>query len=223
MIKRNGQMVQLNDVHLLDYLRKRTETRSTQVLIRETISTRKINTVVSFLKDYFGVMDVPNNEDDLVRFIVQLFEEEKKHLLELKEKDRDENHPGSREIKNAESLIQEVLLARNDHFALVNKICELEEDLFDSKEDMEDVNAFYANQVVLFNQALEERRKVMQDEKDFLYPIPEVKEAVNAIAAITKISNQFDYGEIPKLNGYISLIRDVRNKVLKKRRKSFLT
>lgn len=86
---------------------------------------------------------------------------------------------------------------------------------------MEDVNAFYANQVVLFNQALEERRKVMQDEKDFLYPIPEVKEAVNAIAAITKISNQFDYGEIPKLNGYISLIRDVRNKVLEERRKSF--
>ncbi|WP_438588936.1 BREX system P-loop protein BrxC [Dubosiella newyorkensis] len=219
MIKRNGQMVQLNDVHLLDYLRKRTETRSTQVLIRETISTRKINTVVSFLKDYFGVMDVPNNEDDLVRFIVQLFEEEKKHLLELKEKDRDENHPGSREIKNAESLIQEVLLARNDHFALVNKICELEEDLFDSKEDMEDVNAFYANQVVLFKQALEERRKVMQDEKDFLYPIPEVKGAVNAIAAITKISNQFDYGEIPKLNGYISLIRDERNKVLEEKKK----
>lgn len=219
IIKRNGQMAQLNDVHLLDYLRKRTETRSTQVLIRETISTRKINTVVSFLKDYFGVMDVPNNEDDLVRFIVQLFEEEKKHLLELKEKDRDENHPGSREIKNAESLIQEVLLARNDHFALVNKICDLENDLLDSKEDMEDVNAFYANQVVLFKQALEERRKVMQDEKDFLYPIPEVKEAVNAIAAITKISNQFDYGEIPKLNGYISLIRDERNKVLEEKKK----
>ncbi|WP_305209030.1 BREX system P-loop protein BrxC [Dubosiella newyorkensis] len=218
-IKRNGQLVQFNDVNLLGYLQNRTETKSIQVSLREMIPTNKINTVVSFLKEYFGVMDVPNNEDDLVRFIVQLFEEEKKKLLKMKEQDRDENYPGNREIKNAESLIQEVLLARNDHFALVNRICDLENDLLDSKEDMEDVNTFYANQVVLFKQALEERRKVMQDEKDFLYPIPEVKEAVNAIAAITKISNQFDYGEIPKLNGYISLIRDERNKVLEEKKK----
>ena len=221
-IKRNGQMIQPTNPQLLDYLRKRTETSTTQVLIRESIPAAKLNRVRQFLKDYFDTMDVPNNEDDLIRFIVDSFEKENKELLKKKEQNRTENHPGSREIKNAEDLIKDVLLARNDNFALINKVCELEDDLFDSKEDMEAVNNFYTNQIKLYDKAVKECRIVMGDEKDFLFDIPEVKEAVEAIASITRISNAFNYRRISDLNGHISTIVDQRNLVLDQKKKELL-
>ena len=55
---------------------------------------------------------------------------------------------------------------------------------------------------------------VMDYEKDYLYEIPAIKDAIERINDITKISNNFKYNRIPELNDCISTIQDERNKVI---------
>ena len=106
------------------------------------------------------------------------------------------------------------VVAQNDNIALINTICDLEDDLLDSKDAMRDVENFYKSQIKLYDSALSIRHNVMKDEKDYLYDIVAVKEAVDKITDITKISNTFKYNRIPELNDCISIIQDERNKVL---------
>ena len=213
-IKHSGQTIQPNDYRLVEYLRKKTEIGLTNISIRETIPAQKLKRVKDILKDYFDVMDVPSDEDGLVAYITRSFNAEKSDLENMQNQNNSSMHPGSSEIKHALDNVNKVLLAQNDNIALVDTICNLEDELLDSKDDMRDVQNFYKTQIKLYDNALSLRHDVMQYEKDYLYDIPAVKDAVDKITDITKISNNFKYNRIPELNECISIIQDERNKVI---------
>lgn len=134
--------------------------------------------VRDILKDYFDVMDVPNDEDGLVAYIVREFNNEKSHLEDMNKQNDSTIHPGSSEIKEALNLVNKVLLAQSDNIALINTICDLEDDLLDSKEDMHAVENFYSSQIKLYDNALNLKDSILDNEKDFLYGIDEVKNAI---------------------------------------------
>lgn len=213
-IKHSGQTIQPNDYRLVEYLRKKTEIGLTNISIRETIPAQKLKRVKDILKDYFDVMDVPGDEDGLVAYITRSFNAEKSNLENMQNQNNSSMHPGSSEIKHALDNVNKVLLAQNDNIALVDTICNLEDELLDSKDDMRDVQNFYKTQIKLYDNALSLRHDVMQYEKDYLYDISTVKDAVDKITDITKISNNFKYNRIPELNECISIIQDERNKVI---------
>lgn len=213
-IKRSGETIQPNDYRLVDFLRKKKETGFTQVSIRVTIPPQKMKAVQDILKDYFEVMSVPSDEDGLVAYITKEFNTEKFSLEEMDKNNNTLMHPGSHEIKEALKYVNKVLLAQNDNIALINTICDLEDDLLDSKDDMVNVKNFYASQIKLYDNALKLKHDVMDYEKDYLYEIPAIKDAIERISDITKISNNFKYNRIPELNDCISTIQDERNKVI---------
>lgn len=213
-IKRAGQVIQPSDAHLVEYLHKRMEVGSTNISIRESIPVQKLRQVKDIIKDYFSVQDVPSDEDQLVAYITESFNDEKANLEGMQKQSDSTNHPGSREIKEALSNVNKVLLARNDNITLVNTICDLEDDLLDSKDAMQEVENFYQSQIKLYDSALQIKNDVLQKEKDYLYDIPAIKDAVDKIVDITTISNHFRYDRIPELNECISIIQEERNKVL---------
>ena len=211
-VKHSGETIQPNDIRLVEFLRKKSETGFTQVSIRITIPAQKINAVKGILKDYFDILDVPSDEDGLVAFINKKFNEEKLSLIDMD--NNTDMHPGSDEIKKALKYVNKILLAQKDNVALVNTICDLEDDLLDSKEDMEKVKNFYDTQIKLYDHAVNLKNNVKEYEKDYLYGIPAIKETIEKIEDITKISNHFQYNRIPELNDCISTIQEERDKVI---------
>jgi hypothetical protein len=217
-IKHQGSMIQPSNTQLPDYLRKKSETGSTNISIREVIPAQKMKAVRDILKDYFDVMDVPNDEDGLVAYIVKEFNNEKSHLEDMNKQNDSTIHPGSSEIKEALSLVNKVLLAQSDNIALINTICDLEDDLLDSKDDMRAVENFYSSQIKLYDSALNLNDSILDNEKDFLYDIPEVKDAIEKIKEITKVSNTFKYNRIPELNTHIATINSIRTQEMNQKR-----
>lgn len=218
-VKHSGQTIQPNDYHLVDYLRKKSEIGQTNISIRETIPARKMKEVKDILKDYFDVMDIPADEDGLVSYIVEHFKDEKIHLEELKKQNDSAVHPGANEINEALSYVNKVLLAKDDNIALVNTICDLEDDLLDSKDAMRDVENFYASQIKLYDNASKIRLNVITYEKDYLYDIPVVREAVDQITDIIKITDNYRYNRIPQLNDCISIIEEEKSQVVDSKKK----
>ena len=213
-IKHSGQTIQPSDYKLVDYLRKKSEISSTSISIREVISASRMKKVKDILKEYFDAMDIPSDEDGLVKFVVNKFSEERVNLEMMNDQNASAAHPGSQEISNALNLIKKVLLAQNDNIALVDTICNLEDELLDSKEDMQNVKNFYATQIKLFDNAVSLKREVEYNENDYLMNIPEIATAIDTIKDITKITNNFRYNRIPELNDCISIINEERNKVV---------
>lgn len=213
-VKHSGQTIQPNDNHLVDYLRKKSEIGQTNISIRETIPARKIKQVKDILKDYFDVMDIPADEDSLVAYIVEHFNNEKKNLEDMQKKNDSTVHPGASEINEAMSYVNKVLLAKDDNIALVNTICDLEDDLLDSKEAMRDVENFYTSQIKLYDNASKTRLNVITYERDYLYDIPVVKDAVDQITDIIKITDNYRYNRIPQLNECISVIEEEKSQVV---------
>ena len=213
-VKHSGQTIQPNDYHLVDYLRKKSEIGQTNISIRETIPARKMKQVKDILKDYFDIMDIPADEDGLVNCIVEHFNNEKENLEKMQSNNDSAIHPGASEIDEALSYVNKVLLAKDDNIALVNTICDLEDDLLDSKDAMRDVENFYKSQINLYNNASETRKNVIYHEKDYLYDIPVVREAVDQITDIIKITDNYRYNRIPQLNDCISVIKEEKAKVV---------
>lgn len=218
-VKHSGQTIQPNDNHLVDYLRKKSEIGQTNISIRETIPARKMKQVKDILKDYFDIMDIPADEDGLVNCIVEHFNNEKENLEGMQKNNDSAVHPGASEIEEALSYINKVLLAKDDNIALVNIICELGDDLLDSKDVMRDVENFYASQIKLYDNASKKRLNVITYERDYLYDIPVVREAVDQITDIIKITDNFRYNRIPQLNDCISVIEEEESKVVASKKK----
>lgn len=218
-VKHFGQTIQPKDNHLVDYLRKKSEIGQTNISIRETIPARKMKQVKDILKDYFDIMDIPADEDGLVNCIVEHFNNEKENLEGMQKNNDSAVHPGASEIEEALSYVNKVLLAKDDNIALVNIICELGDDLLDSKDVMRDVENFYASQIKLYDNASKKRLNVITYERDYLYDIPVVREAVDQITEIIKITDNFRYNRIPQLNDCISVIEEEESKVVASKKK----
>lgn len=213
-IKKSGQTIQPSDPKLVDYLRKKSEISSTNISKRENIPTYKLTQVKTFLKEYFDCIDVPSDENGLISFIIDKFENEKASLVTMEQTSQTKSRPGTSEIKEALRLVNDVLLAKSDNIALVNKVCELQDDLLDSKDNMHDVENFYNTQVSLYDNAVSLKNKVTNEEKDYLSNNTIINEAVSKIADIVAISNTFKYNKIPELNSLISTINDERKTIV---------
>ncbi len=221
-IKYAGTTIQPNDKRLPDMLRKKSETGKTDISKRQVISATKINSVREFLREYFDIMDIPNDEDTIIAFIVKNFSEQKEYYTSLQNRYTGKNYPNKELVSRSLTLVESVLAQRNDNTSLLEYIIKSNDDLLDNKEDMQDIELFFKNQVTLFDEATT-LEKSLENEHFYFKEEVEIKKALADInTIISQQTPKFNYKKIPELNALIASVRDAHSRLLDVKRKEIM-
>ena len=223
-IKYAGNTIQPNNPKLPDMLRKKSEIGRTSISKRQVVSIAKMKEVKEFLREYFDVMDVPDDEDGLIAFIIDRFTRQKAHYEELNARyDGGKKYPDRPLVQKAITLMDDVLSQQKDNIALIERVIKKQDDLFDNKEQMQRVEGFFKNQVTVFDAAVKLERD-LSHELEYLSHEPEANTALNQIRLICVLGTggKFDYKRIPELNGLMDKVHEGHDKLLAAKREELL-
>ena len=217
-IKYGGATIQPTDPKLPDMLRKKSEVGKTSISKRQVVTAIKMKAVKDLLREYFDVMDVPDNEDSLVAFIVKKFEEQKAHYETLEQKySSGRKYPDRGKVSDAIRLMTDILSQRKDNIALIDRVLKQEDKLFDTKEGLQDVETFFKNQVQIFDAAAQ-MEEDLRNELDYLSHEPEANAALNKIRLVVAVQGGFSAKKIPELNGLMATVREGHDRLLEFKR-----
>lgn len=217
-IKYGGATVQPSDPRLPDMLRKKSEIGKTSISIKQAVPIQKIRAVRELLREYFDEMDVPEDEDGLIAHIVEKFSEEQQHYEALLGRYAGHNYPDKKLVVSAIEAVKGVLSQRKDNIALIDYLIKQEDDLFDLKEKMQNVEGFFKNQVGIFDAAVKLENDLRSD-KDYIVEMPEINDALNKIRLIVIVEGGFAYSKIPTLSELMAIVREGHEKLLEAKRK----
>lgn len=222
-IKYAGSTIQPDNQKLPDMLRKKSEIGKTSISKRQMITATKMRAVKELLREYFDVMDVPDDEDGLVAFVVQKFSELKDHYIELKGRYEGHKYPDQSLVAASIEQMDKVLSQRKDNIALIDAILKEEDNLFDNKEKMQRVEGFFKNQVQVFDAAVKMEDDLRND-LHYLSKETEANDALNQIRLITVVENDPKniYRRIPELNGLMEKVREGHGRLLDSKRAELL-
>ena len=202
-IKYGGAIVAKDDRRLVDYLRKKSEVDKAVVARRIAPSEDLMRKSISFLRDYLGAMDIPSDEDGLVRFVLNTFETKLAHYQGLLEQYAQNRYPEKEQVTTARDLAQDILSQRKDNVALLNRMVQKQDDLLDSSEDMEGVELFFKSQRTVFDEAIKQMNRVSR-ERDYFATDPDTQEVFRTISAILAMPKPYNrIGELPELIGKV--------------------
>ena len=222
-IKYGGETIQPGNPKLPHMLRKKSEIGKTSISKRQVIAATKMRAVKELLREYFDVMDVPDDEDGLVEYITSKFEEKKIHYEELNKRYEVYKYPDHQLVKQALSLVESVLSQRKDNTALIERLLEKDDALLDNKDEMLSVEGFFKNQVQIFNAAVHMETELRND-LSYLQKEEEANRALNQIREITvdEVGQTSVYNKIPELNGLMDSVRDGHGRLLEAKRAEIL-
>ena len=223
-IKYAGNTIQPNDPKLPDMLRKKSEIGKTSISKRKTISATMMRDVKEMLREYFDIMDVPDDEDGLVRFITDKFTEQREYYLSLDHRYENHNYPDRNVVQTAIHLMEDVLSQKKDNIALIERVLKKEDDLFDNKEAMSNgVENFFKTQVTVFDQAVQFEDSLHAD-LDRIAENEEAYKALNTVRLITMIQpgSRFNYSRIRELNSLTEIVRTAHDEMLEEKRAEVL-
>ena len=202
-IKYGGAVVARDDRRLVDYLRKKSEVDKAVVSRRIAPSEDLMRKSISFLRDYLGAMDIPSDEDGLVRFVLNTFETKLAHYQGLLDQYNQNRYPEKEQVTAARDLAQDILSQRKDNVALLNRMVQKQDDLLDSSEDMEGVELFFKSQRTVFDEAVKQMNRVSR-ERDYFATDPDTQEVFRTISAILAMPKPYNrIGELPELIGKV--------------------
>jgi hypothetical protein len=222
-VKYGGETIQPGNPKLPDMLRKKSEIGKTSISKRQVITATKMRAVKDLLREYFDVMDVPDDEDGLVRYIASKFEEQKAHYERLNERYDGNKYPDHHLVQKALSLMESVLSQRKDNTALIDRLLKEEDNLLDNKDDMQSVEGFFKNQVQVFDAAVHMEAELRND-LSYLQKEEEANQALNQIRKITVVEagQSSVYKRIPELNGLMDTVREGHGRLLEAKRVEIL-
>ncbi len=210
-IKYGGAIIDKSERRIVDYLRKKSEVDKATVIRHVAPSEDLMRKSISFLRDYTGVMAVPADEEGLVYFIVEKFEEKKQHYQSLLDNYSRYRYPEKEVVENAFNLVSEVLNKRKDHVALLKFLIAKQDDLLDSNDDMEGIEFFFKSQITVFDEARAQMDRI-KDEHDYFSTDFETLEVFKTVTTILNMSKP--YSRIGELPGLISKVRAAYNALL---------
>ncbi|NSC72035.1 BREX system P-loop protein BrxC [Blautia obeum] len=223
-IKYAGNTIQPDDPKLPDMLRKKSEIGKTSISKRKNISATMMRDVKSMLRDYFDVMDVPDDEDGLIRFVTEKFGEQRDYYASLDARYDGHEYPDRALIQEAIHLMDDVLSQKKDNIALIERVLKKEDALFDNKEAMSNgIANFFKTQVTVFDQAVQ-FEKSLHDDLDRIAENEEAHKALNTIRLITMVQtgSKFNYNRIRELNPLMDTVRTAHDKMLEEKRAEVL-
>lgn len=220
-IKYAGVTIQPSDPKLVDMLRKKSEIGKTSISKRQIVSISKMKEVKEFLREYFDIMDVPDDEDGLIAFVVKKFGEQKAHYEELNARYKDHKYPDQAIVSQGTTLLDDVLSQQKDNIALIDRVIKKQDAIFDNKDAMQNVEGFFKNQVAVYGAAVQLELD-LRNELDYLSKEPEANAALNQIRLITMSTGKFDYKKIPDLNGLMTKVHEGHDRLLEAKREELL-
>lgn len=222
-IKYAGSTVQPNNPKLPDMLRKKSEIGKTQISKRQVVSATRMKAVKDFLRDYFNLMDVPADEDGLIQFIIDKFEDLQKHYEDLLAKYEGHKYPDRNVVSNALQIIKDVLSQQKDNVALIERVLQREDNLYDAQDAMQNVEAFFKTQISVFDAAVKFEQDLRND-LDYIKKDDEANQALNTIRLITMIpsNGKYDYRRIPELNALMAKVKASHDAMLEEKRTELL-
>ena len=223
-VKYAGSTVQPNNPKLPDMLRKKSEIGKTQISKRQVVSASRMKAVKDLLRDYFNLMDVPADEDGLIQFIIDKFTALQQHYEELEKRYEGHKYPDRSVVSQAITVVKDVLSQQKDNVALIERVLQREDALYDAQEAMQSVEAFFKTQVTVFDAAVQYEADLRND-LDYIRKDEEANAALNTIRLITMIpsSGKYDYKRIPELNGLMATVKASHDAMLDAKRKELLT
>jgi hypothetical protein len=222
-IKYGGAQIRPDNPKLPDMLRKKTERGKAMISMKQSASAQKMKAAKEIMREYFDIMDVPDDQDALVKLILDKFKAQKQHYEELNSRYAGHKYPDHDKVTAAIKLMDDVLSQEKDDIALIDRLVADETKLFDSKDDMQPVEAFFKNQVTVFDAAVKMEADLRND-LPYIQKDEETNEALNQIRKITLVngSNPAVYRQIPELNGLMDKVRAGHNKLLEEKRADLL-
>lgn len=223
-VKYAGSTIQPNNPKLIDMLRKKSETGKTIISKRQVVSLSKMKEVKEFLREYFDMMDVPDDEDGLIAFIIDKFTKQKEHYEALDAKyDATHKYPDHPLVKDAIELMNDVLSQQKDNIALIDRVIKKEDVLDENRDKMQRVESFFKNQVSVFDTAVKLTAD-LHHELDYLSKESEANDALNQIRliCIVQVDNQFDYNKLKDLNGLMDKVHEGHDRLLAAKREELL-
>ena len=222
-IKYGGATIQPSDQKLPDMLRKKSEIGKTSISKRQVVSIQKIREVRDFLRDFFDEMDVPEDEDGLIAHIVEKFNGELDHYTKLDARYDGHKYPDQGKVKQAIALIKDVLSQQKDNTALIQRVIDRENTLYDMRDELQEVEEFFKTRVTLFDAAVQYERDLAVD-RDYIAKDEEAYQALNRIRLITMMptGGKFQYDRIPELNDLMAKVKASHGAMLDAKREELL-
>lgn len=223
-IKYAGNTIQPGDPKLPDMLRKKSEIGKTSISKRKTISATMMRDVKAMLREYFDIMDVPDDEDGLIRFVTEKFGEQRDYYTSLDARYDGHKYPDRALVQEAIHLMDDVLSQKKDNIALIERVMKKEDALFDNKEAMSNgIENFFKTQVTVFDQAVQFENS-LHDDLDRIAENEEAHKALNTIRLITMVQtgSKFNYNRIRELNPLMDTVRTAHDKMLEEKRAEVL-
>ena len=222
-IKYGGATIQPSDPKLPDMLRKKSEIGKTSISKRQVVSIQKIREVRDFLRDFFDEMDVPEDEDGLIAHIVEKFNSELEHYTKLDARYDGHKYPDQGKVKQAIALVKDILSQQKDNTALIQRVIDREDTLYDMRDELQEVEEFFKTRVTLFDAAVQYEQDLSVD-RDYIAKDDEAHEALNQIRLITMMptGGKFRYDRIPELNGLMAKVKASHGKMLDAKREELL-
>ena len=222
-IKYGGATIQPSDQKLPDMLRKKSEIGKTSISKRQVVSIQKIREVRDFLRDFFDEMDVPEDEDGLIAHIVEKFNGELEHYTKLDARYDGHKYPDQSKVRQAIALIKDVLSQQKDNTALIQRVIDREDPLYDMRDELQDVEEFFKTRVALFDSAVKYEQDLRVD-LDYIGKDEDANQALNHIRMITMIptGGKFQYNRIPELNDLMAKVKASHGKMLDSKRDELL-
>ena len=223
-IKYAGNTIQPDDPKLPDMLRKKSEIGKTSISKRKTISATMMRDVKAMLREYFDVMDVPDDEDGLIRFVTEKFGEQRDYYASLDARYDGHKYPDRALVQEAIHLMDDVLSQKKDNIALIERVLKKEDALFDNKEAVSNgIENFFKTQVAVFDQAVQ-FEKSLHDDLDCIAENEEAHKALNTIRLIIMVQtgSKFNYNRIRELNPLMDTVRTAHDKMLEEKRAEVL-
>ncbi len=222
-IKYGGATIQPSDPKLPDMLRKKSEIGKTSISKRQVVSIQKIREVRDFLRDFFDEMDVPADEDGLIAHIVEKFNGELDHYTKLDARYDGHKYPDQGKVRQAIAVVKDILSQQKDNTALIQRVIDREDTLYDMRDELQEVEEFFKTRVTLFDVAVQYERDLSVD-RDYIAKDDEAHQALNQIRLITMVptGGRFRYDRIPELNGLMAKVKASHGKMLDAKREELL-
>lgn len=196
----SGSVIHPTDKRLTDYLRRRGDIDKAMVTKREAVSEKTVKNARKFLQDYFGIMDIPTDEERLISFITGKFGEQQTSFTEMLANYKTAKYPDEKTVKNAAELCKKVLSQQKDNVSLLNNMLDMQDDLLDMSEDMEQIIEFFKTQKATFDSARALYTK-MYDELDYFTSDNEIRHSLATIDEILKLPKPYKrISELPTLS-----------------------
>jgi putative ATPase len=176
-----------------------------------------------FLRGYFHEMDVPEDEDGLIRHITVRFEGEKEGYENLLTRYTGHKYPDKPVVSSAVDAMKEVLSYSKDNTALIDCVIKKKDEIYDLKEKVQNVESFFSNQKALFDEAVE-YEEALQHDLEYIAKDEEAEKALNTIRLITLIPDGggFNYGRLPELNDLLAKVHAKHDAMLEEKRQELL-